>query len=184
MYNSDRMPIPERQSSTSPWLLLVFSLPRNGASLRVAVWRKLQRYGSLPLGNSGYLLPNSGGNREKFEWLATTIRGAQGEASVLEVKAIDNCSKPQLMKRFSDARTQEYRGDIAMLEGEVTPVLKTLRKNGIDVVAIHHHMTGEQPMVVFLHYWGRGPAGKLANGFKAALDQLGNGSAHDHGGGK
>jgi hypothetical protein len=74
-------------------------------------------------------------------------------------------------------------GDIAMLEGEVTPVLKTLRKNGIDVVAIHHHMTGEQPMVIFLHYWGRGPAEKLANGFKAALDQLGKGGpAHDHGG--
>src|SRR5213080_2284214 len=37
-------------------------------------------------------------------------------------------------------------GDIAMLEGEVTPVLKALRKNGIDVVAIHHHMTEEKPM--------------------------------------
>ena len=67
-------------------------------------------------------------------------------------------------------------GDIAMLEGEVTPVLKTLRKNGLDVVAIHHHMTGEQPTVIFLHYWGRGPAEKLANGFKAALEQLGKGA--------
>jgi Domain of Unknown Function (DUF1259) len=45
-------------------------------------------------------------------------------------------------------------GDVAMLEHEVTPVLKTLRKNGIDVVAIHHHMTEEKPMVIFLHYWG------------------------------
>jgi Domain of Unknown Function (DUF1259) len=68
-------------------------------------------------------------------------------------------------------------GDIAMLEGEVTLVLKTLRKNGIDVVAIHHHMTEEKPMVIFLHYWGRGPAEKLAAGFKAALDELGRGSA-------
>jgi hypothetical protein len=76
-------------------------------------------------------------------------------------------------------------GDIAMLEGEVTPVLKTLRKNGIDVVAIHHHMTGEQPTVIFLHYWGRGPAERLANGFKAALDQLGKGAqVHEHGGSK
>jgi hypothetical protein len=64
-------------------------------------------------------------------------------------------------------------GDVAMLEDEVTPVLKTLRKNGIDVVAIHHHMTGEHPMVIFLHYWGRGSADKLANAFKATLDQLG-----------
>jgi hypothetical protein len=67
-------------------------------------------------------------------------------------------------------------GDVAMLENEVTPVLKALRKNGLDVVAIHHHMTGDRPVVIFLHYWGRGPAEKLATGFKAALDELGKGS--------
>jgi len=65
-------------------------------------------------------------------------------------------------------------GDVAMLESEVTQVLKALRKSGLDVVAIHHHMTGDKPMIIFLHYWGRGPAEKLANGFKAALDELGN----------
>jgi len=64
-------------------------------------------------------------------------------------------------------------GDVAMLESEVTPVLNALRKNGLDVVAIHHHMTNERPMVIFLHYWGTGPATTLATGFKAALDQLG-----------
>jgi hypothetical protein len=67
-------------------------------------------------------------------------------------------------------------GDVAMLENEVTPVLKALRKNGLDVVAIHHHMTGDRPVVIFLHYWGRGPAEKLASGFKAALDELGKGA--------
>jgi len=67
-------------------------------------------------------------------------------------------------------------GDVAMLESEVTPVLKALRKNGLDVVAIHHHMTGDRPVVIFLHYWGRGPAEKLAVGFKAALDELGKGA--------
>ncbi len=64
-------------------------------------------------------------------------------------------------------------GDIAMLENEVNPVLKALRSNGLDVVAIHHHMINTQPMIIFLHYWGRGPADKLATGFKAAVDQLG-----------
>jgi uncharacterized protein DUF1259 len=71
-------------------------------------------------------------------------------------------------------------GDVAMLESEVTPVLKALRKNGLDVVAIHHHMTGDRPVVIFLHYWGRGPAEKLATGFKAALDELGKATpAHE-----
>jgi hypothetical protein len=64
-------------------------------------------------------------------------------------------------------------GDIAMLESEVTPVLRALRKNGLDVVAIHHHMTNERPMIIFLHYWGTGPAEKLAMGFKAAVTELG-----------
>ena len=64
-----------------------------------------------------------------------------------------------------------------MLETELTPVLKTLRKNGIDVVAIHHHMTEETPMVIFLHYSGRGSAEKLANAFKAALGDLDKGAA-------
>ena len=68
-------------------------------------------------------------------------------------------------------------GDVAMLESEVTLVLKSLRKNGLDVVAIHHHMTEEQPLVIFLHYWGRGPAEKLANAFKVALGELGKGAA-------
>jgi hypothetical protein len=67
-------------------------------------------------------------------------------------------------------------GDIAMLETEVQPTLKALRANGIDVVAIHHHMINSHPVIIFLHYWGRGPAEKLATGFKAALDELGKGS--------
>ena len=64
-------------------------------------------------------------------------------------------------------------GDVAMLESEVTPVLQALRKNGLDVVAIHHHMTADRPMIIFLHYWGTGPADKLATGFKAAVNELG-----------
>jgi hypothetical protein len=64
-------------------------------------------------------------------------------------------------------------GDIAMLAGEMTPVLKTLRKNGLNAVAIHHHMTQSQPAVFFLHYWGTGPAEKLATGFKAVVAELG-----------
>lgn len=66
-------------------------------------------------------------------------------------------------------------GDVAMLEGEVTPVLKALRAHGLAVVAIHHHMTGTAPTVIFLHYFGVGPADTLALGVRAALDVLGKG---------
>jgi hypothetical protein len=73
-------------------------------------------------------------------------------------------------------------GDIAMLEGEVTGVLKALRASGLNVVAIHHHMTGVSPMVVFLHYFGTGSAASLAKGVRAAVDVLGHGTASAHGG--
>ncbi len=65
-------------------------------------------------------------------------------------------------------------GDFAMLESELQGVLQALRGAGIDVVAIHQHMTGESPRVMFLHYWGVGPAEELAKGLRAALDRTGN----------
>jgi hypothetical protein len=74
----------------------------------------------------------------------------------------------------SDANA-EVAGDVAMLSQEVTPVLKALHSSGLNVVAIHHHMTSTQPTIYFLHYWGTGPADKLANGFRAALNDLGKG---------
>jgi len=67
----------------------------------------------------------------------------------------------------------QIAGDIAMRESEVNPVLKALRAHKLNVVAIHHHMLGTQPTVIFLHYWGRGNAEELATGFRAAIDVLG-----------
>lgn len=64
-------------------------------------------------------------------------------------------------------------GDIAMLQSEVNPVIKTLRANNLEVVAVHNHMLGDDPHMIFLHYYGRGNALSLAKGFKAALDVLG-----------
>ena len=61
-------------------------------------------------------------------------------------------------------------GDFAMLETELQGVLKALRSADIDIVAIHHHMTGEQPRVLFLHFWGIGRSEDLAKGLRAALD--------------
>jgi len=62
-------------------------------------------------------------------------------------------------------------GDFAMLESELQPVLKALRGSGINIVAIHQHMTGETPRIMFLHYWGTGSTEVLARGLRAALDR-------------
>jgi len=78
---------------------------------------------------------------------------------------------------FGSDANAEIAGDVAMLSSEITPVLKALRSNGLNVVAIHNHMTSGEPAIFFLHYWGTGPAEKLADGFKAALNELGKGRA-------
>ena len=62
-------------------------------------------------------------------------------------------------------------GDFAMLESELQPVLKALRHADIQIVAIHQHMTGETPRIMFLHYWGTGRAEDLAKGIHSALEQ-------------
>ena len=61
-------------------------------------------------------------------------------------------------------------GDFAVLEDELQPVLKSLRKGDINIVAIHHHMTHEEPRILFLHYWGKGKTVDLAKALKAALE--------------
>jgi len=61
-------------------------------------------------------------------------------------------------------------GDFAMRESELQPVLRALRKAGINVVAIHQHMVGEEPRIMFLHYWGVAPVADLTKGLRSALD--------------
>lgn len=61
-------------------------------------------------------------------------------------------------------------GDFAMTATKVQPVLRALRKAGINIVALHNHMVGEEPAYYFVHFWGKGPVEKLANGFREAID--------------
>jgi Domain of Unknown Function (DUF1259) len=60
-------------------------------------------------------------------------------------------------------------GDFCVLEDELQSVLKSLRTEGVNIVAIHQHMTHEQPRYLFLHYWGKGPASKLAESLRKTL---------------
>src|SRR6202166_928782 len=92
----------------SKWLLLVFTLPTSKATERVQIWRKLQRFGSIPFRNAGSLLPNTPENQERFEWLATAVRASQGEASILQIQAIDDLPSNALRDQFRKARAADY----------------------------------------------------------------------------
>jgi hypothetical protein len=63
-------------------------------------------------------------------------------------------------------------GDFVLTGKEVTPVMRTLRDNGIDVTALHNHMLEEEPRMFFMHFWANDDAAKLANGLRAALDHV------------
>jgi len=136
--------MPVRNSRMAGWLLLTFTLPTKRASQRVEIWRKLQRYGTVPLGNSGYLLPNNPSNEERFQWLATAIRKYGGDASVVHVNSIDNLSKPQLIGRFAEARAREYQELIRELqtffstrvEGKGAGRLSRLRNRFQEIVGV------------------------------------------------
>ena len=62
-------------------------------------------------------------------------------------------------------------GDFAVTEDELQPALKKLRAANINIVAIHSHMTHEEPRILFFHYWGRGRGTQLAEAIKSALPQ-------------
>src|SRR5215470_7662493 len=109
------------KDKTAAWLLMVFTLPTTKASERVGVWRKLQKYGAMSLPASGYVLPNSSINQERFEWLATSIRSSKGQAAVAQVRSFDQLRHEQIERMFNEARTREYR----VLERE----LKGLSRN-------------------------------------------------------
>jgi hypothetical protein len=98
-----------RRQPSAGWLLLVFTLPTAKASERVGVWRKLQRYGALALPASGYVLPNNAQNRERFEWLAASIRSSRGEAAIAQVSSFDELENEHIEHMFNQARGRDYQ---------------------------------------------------------------------------
>jgi hypothetical protein len=102
----------------------MFNLPMKQASQRVEVWRKLKRYGALPMESGGHMLPNTLQTLEHFEWLAASIRKFNGQASVLRVHSVDDCPDDELRRRFVDARSKDYEE----LQSEIKRVLKSQKR--------------------------------------------------------
>jgi hypothetical protein len=125
-----------------PWLLMVFTLPSAKASERVQVWRKLQKFGSLPFRNAGYLLPNTSENRERLVWISETVRSHGGDASVMEVCSIDDLSEEATRELFRQSRETDYealRKDLEKLKprsGTSSPQALRLRKRFDEIVGM------------------------------------------------
>ncbi len=131
--------------STTRWLLLVYRLPSSRASQRVEIWRKLQRYGALPLRSSGHVLPESEANQEKLEWLATAIRNYRGDASVVRVQGFDDLPDAQLEKLFVEARKRDYE----MLGREVKSFLRRASRPASGLVRLRRKFQEIEAMDYF-----------------------------------
>jgi hypothetical protein len=93
--------------STS-WLLLLFSLPTNRNTERVAVWRRLKKMGAVQIKTSTYLLPDEPAQYEQFQWLAQQIRDYGGDSTLVRAQEIEGLTKDKVIAMFNDARAKDY----------------------------------------------------------------------------
>src|SRR5437773_10813166 len=90
------------------WLLLLFSLPTNRNTERVAVWRRLKRMGAVQIKTSTYLLPDEPAQYEQFQWLAQQIRDYGGDSTLVRAQEIEGLSTEKVIAIFNDARAKDY----------------------------------------------------------------------------
>src|SRR5262249_47511225 len=99
------------------WALLLYELPAAKSSKRVNLWRRLKKFGALPLKTSAYLLPDTPTHFERFQWLAQQIRDDGGDATLIRVSEIENLSPDAVTALFNEARAAEYEEVVSAITG-------------------------------------------------------------------
>src|SRR2546426_4397982 len=101
--------------NATSWLLLLFSLPTNRNTQRVAVWRRLKKIGSVQITTSTYLLPDTQRQYELFQWLAKQVRDYGGESTLIRAREIEGLPNRKLIDLFNSTREKEYAALIRSL---------------------------------------------------------------------
>ncbi len=94
--------------TATSWLLLLFSLPTNRNTERVAVWRRLKKMGAVQIKTSTYLLPGVPAQYEQFQWLAQQIRDYGGDSTLVRAQEIEGLTEGKVIALFNDARAKDY----------------------------------------------------------------------------
>ena len=102
------------------WLLLLFSLPTNRNTERVAVWRRLKKLGAVQFTTSTYLLPDQATQYEQFQWLAQQIRDSDGDSTLVRAQEIEGLTEEKVVAMFNDARAKDYAELRKSLQGFIT----------------------------------------------------------------
>jgi hypothetical protein len=98
------------------WLLLIHQLPPRPTSLRVRIWRKLQKLGAVSLKNSVYVLPFGEKTHEDFQWVRQEVESAGGEATVLRAGSVEGATDDEIVALFRAQRGEEYARVTAELD--------------------------------------------------------------------
>ncbi len=106
--HTDHAAAPTGEHHGRRWLLFVHQLPPRASNLRVRVWRRLQQIGAVVIKQAVYVLPDSPGAREDFEWLKAEVEGASGHASVFAAENLDTWSDDALVDEFRRSRQDAY----------------------------------------------------------------------------
>ena len=118
-----------KSDSKQEWLLLVHQLPPKPTSLRVRIWRKLQKLGAVSLKNSVYVLPFGDKTSEDFQWIKQEVESAGGEATVLRAGSVEGATDDELVALFRAQRAEEYARVTAELDG-LAGAIRGQRKGG------------------------------------------------------
>ncbi|WP_373233356.1 DUF1259 domain-containing protein [Cohnella sp.] len=95
----------------------------------------------------------------------------------LEVTYMGNKLSPEMMELVFIATFERVdkhtavMGELALLDEEVNPVIDGLRQGGLDVSALHNHMIGEKPRILYVHFQGMGDVSQLAQTIKGAIEK-------------
>ena len=118
--------------------MLLYGLPASRNTARVGLWRKLKKFGAVPLKTSAYLLPDQPANYERFQWLAKQVQDEGGDATLIRAAEIEGLTHSQIIQLFNNARAKEYKTLMGPLRAVVEESKKSKRKEmGGDLEKLH-----------------------------------------------
>src|SRR5262245_5559609 len=130
-----------KQPSKQKWILLIHQLPPQPTNLRVRIWRKLQKLGSVAIKNSVYVLPANEKTNEDFQWLKQEIESAGGEAAVFCADSVEGATDKEIISAFRKARDEEFGEITAELDGLVGTVREQTRNKHLSAGRLAAHET-------------------------------------------
>lgn len=127
------------RTSSQEWILLVHQLPSKPTNLRVRIWRKLQKLGSVAIKNSIYVLPATEKAHEDFQWLKQEIESAGGEASVFKAASVEGTTDRELIAAFRKARDEEFAAIAAEFGGLTRAIREQARGKHLSAGRLSAH---------------------------------------------